>query len=826
MHGYNAPVDIRRAFRAVAGASLALFLSALLPPLAAYADRSPILVKNIRPGETVGYPLILLRGSVSSTGDGTIVIVNLSSDRRTRTMNGIVHGGRFKALAELVPGRNDLEIAFRGASVKLAIRYVFQDNPRFVRTVLVTDSTGSLPLSLTTAGEVVDCRERLGCAMLLLQCFTADEMQRLGYGRRTFNLELDREGRAMVRTLKLEAPASRYLAMNADDLYTTIEKALGREYPDDRTKNIALIGLTRYDAKNRKLLAHGGLGGGYLAMMGGSSISTWPSYPGEIMAAFMDGRLIDPGRFPDDSIGRQAYWANASTCIGVLLHELGHTWGLPHSSDWRDIMSRGHDYLNRHFTLVDAPSALDGAPREFTPDEEAMWTPPSAAALAPSRWLAGSNVRDETPSRTSVRIDEKTGELVAISGLGIAFVGFELPLKGMNLPDRGAYYRAPAPGRSPPVEIRIPAGDIALKVADADASVLVVDGLGNIDRISLKDCVRPYLRTWRFSPLTVTWTDTGSFPAVNPDLLASIIKYAHAFRVARSTSAMPFVDFLNHYPGDRREYVAGYAILDFRSPERRLVRIRAGSDDALRVWLNGKPVLQSLALRWATPDSDSATALVESGRNVLVAEVCQATGGWGLFMRFEDENGGNLAVDGSGLLAPRDRRLDELIAGAYARTWRFAPSATPWTDREAFPVMTDDRLKSITARARGAAPFVSPRARIDFLSRFPDGPIEDAAGYAVATVRSEKARKIRILTGSDDALRVWLNGRLVISKLELRIAKPDSESAEVELPAGESVILAEVCQGGGDWALYLRFTDDNGRPLVQDKDGRLAPFGF
>ena len=47
----------------------------------------------------------------------------------------------------------------------------------------------------------------------------------------------------------------------------------------------------------------------------------------------MDTTRINPKEFMSDSIFRHTYWGAASTTIGATLHEMGHTFGLPHTND-------------------------------------------------------------------------------------------------------------------------------------------------------------------------------------------------------------------------------------------------------------------------------------------------------------------------------------------------------------------------------------------------------------------------------------------------------------------------------------------------------------
>jgi hypothetical protein len=96
------------------------------------------------------------------------------------------------------------------------------------------------------------------------------------------------------------------------------------------------------------------------------------------------------------------------------------------------------------------------------------------------------------------------------------------------------------------------------------------------------------------------------------------------------------------------------------------------------------------------------------------------------------------------------------------------------------------------------------------------------AGYALRTIRCDAPRKIKLYTGSDDALRVWLNGKVVVEVLQFRGAVADSESTAVELQKGQNKLLVEVSQGSGGWGLYLRLEDADGKRLELKDDGTLA----
>jgi WD40 repeat protein len=161
--------------------------------------------------------------------------------------------------------------------------------------------------------------------------------------------------------------------------------------------------------------------------------------------------------------------------------------------------------------------------------------------------------------------------------------------------------------------------------------------------------------------------------------------------------------------------------------------------------------------------------------------------------------------------------------GAYfVRAWRHAPSAEPWPDLRSFVPLTPERLGAVTAALGAAELRTSPEAFVDLgglLRRTPP----PRAGYAGRDIVAEAPRKVKLYTGSRGALRVWLNGGLVVSALKLRDPGPDAESVTVDLRAGSNSLLVEVSSAVPDGGFYLRLEDPLGKPLKLSDAGRLEP---
>lgn len=84
----------------------------------------------------------------------------------------------------------------------------------------------------------------------------------------------------------------------------------------------------------------------------------------------------------------------------------------------------------------------------------------------------------------------------------------------------------------------------------------------------------------------------------------------------------------------------------------------------------------------------------------------------------------------------------------------------------------------------------------------------NAAVYYARALFAPEPRTIQLSLGSDDAIRVFVNGAEILSNNTRRGVAPDQELVTVELPAGESIIVAKVVNEGGPGGFYARRADD------------------
>ncbi|MBI3920444.1 MAG: HEAT repeat domain-containing protein, partial [Armatimonadetes bacterium] len=92
-------------------------------------------------------------------------------------------------------------------------------------------------------------------------------------------------------------------------------------------------------------------------------------------------------------------------------------------------------------------------------------------------------------------------------------------------------------------------------------------------------------------------------------------------------------------------------------------------------------------------------------------------------------------------------------------------------------------------------------------------PNENAAAYCFVELNVEKEQDVYLKAGSDDGIRLWLNGALIHDKLVDRGLTVDEDRVEAHLRAGANRLLLKVTNGGGGYNVCLRITERTNRPL-------------
>lgn len=84
------------------------------------------------------------------------------------------------------------------------------------------------------------------------------------------------------------------------------------------------------------------------------------------------------------------------------------------------------------------------------------------------------------------------------------------------------------------------------------------------------------------------------------------------------------------------------------------------------------------------------------------------------------------------------------------------------------------------------------------------GNHEDSVVYAFTTVYSPRLQAATLFLGSDDGIKVWLNGKTVFNLSRLRGLTPDENRVRVTLRKGVNALLLKITQRNGGWGFACR----------------------
>ncbi len=391
----------------------------MLFPLAFVSAPRPATldVANVEPGETVRYPLLLLRGSAR----GNSVIVGTSWKAMVKFP---VADERFAAAVELKPGANFVLVQSARDLVKIQVNYRPMTTPYRVRAVYLLAKDESTEFDGPPGADRTRYRDKIDLALKMMQSVAGESMREAGYGRKTFGLELGPDGKVVVHEVRSEATGDTLRSLDGNTLWSRFNDDLSKGFDYGVDKVCGVMAFTRWDRSAKRPLGHTALGGGGLGLFGSGTMWSYPASVAEIPKVFGDATPVDPAVEMDDSGLRGTVWASAATGIGAMLHEMGHTFGLPHSADRRSVMLRGFDALNRRFVVVEPPRKGDENAHPVSWDDASHWDPFEAARLNLQPWFQPDGFRGmRFPGALPPRVTFEGEDVVVSSSYGLGLVG-------------------------------------------------------------------------------------------------------------------------------------------------------------------------------------------------------------------------------------------------------------------------------------------------------------------------------------------------------------------------------------------------------------------
>ncbi len=94
---------------------------------------------------------------------------------------------------------------------------------------------------------------------------------------------------------------------------------------------------------------------------------------------------------------------------------------------------------------------------------------------------------------------------------------------------------------------------------------------------------------------------------------------------------------------------------------------------------------------------------------------------------------------------------------------------------------------------------------------------DHASAFARATVEVEEAMDTELVLGSDDGLRVWVNGEKVFEDMGTRGWEPDQFRVPVSLKKGKNEIVCKIEENTGSWGFSVKYVSREFLRSVQEQ---------
>ncbi len=95
--------------------------------------------------------------------------------------------------------------------------------------------------------------------------------------------------------------------------------------------------------------------------------------------------------------------------------------------------------------------------------------------------------------------------------------------------------------------------------------------------------------------------------------------------------------------------------------------------------------------------------------------------------------------------------------------------------------------------------------RINLIEYFK--PNENTVAYAYCEFFSPRKESAVLKLGSDDGIKAWLNGSLILQHHIHRALNDDDDIIPIEISRGKNRILLKIDQGNSDWGFSVKLSD-------------------
>ncbi|MBN2431840.1 MAG: hypothetical protein JXQ27_10205 [Acidobacteria bacterium] len=275
-----------------------------------------------------------------------------------------------------------------------------------------------------------------------------------------------------------------------------------------------------------------------------------------------------------------------------------------------------------------------------------------------------------------------------------------------------------------------------------------------------------------------------------------------------------------HHFSTRPTQSAVYAHVYVHSPQQRQVRMRVGSDDGIKVWLNGEVVMShDVYMVWPEtwePDEYEQTIQLPAGWNSLLCKISQESGSFRFSVGFRDLAGALIPdlkyhLNNPDIHPPEAGFIRSWLVNGFHHDnptcfWSYLTTNFLGVDEASINPEPGMVTGGITWTIHDSgAPYVD----LDALF----GRTDFGASHAFARIYSPVDVACQLWLGYDDGARVWLNGKEILYDNRFGGYTADTVKLEVMLKGGENRLLVKVSEWQDEHGFSARFCYPDGRPV-------------
>ncbi len=268
-----------------------------------------------------------------------------------------------------------------------------------------------------------------------------------------------------------------------------------------------------------------------------------------------------------------------------------------------------------------------------------------------------------------------------------------------------------------------------------------------------------------------------------------------------------------HHFGTRPTESASYAHVYVHSPVTRKATLLLGSDDGIKVWLNGENVYTNDRYGSWHADSYQVDVTLNAGWNRLLCKVSQEGGDYRFSARFTDEDR-NSFEDLTYQINNPERYGEEapfirswLLNGFHQDTsdnfWNYLTTNYLGVEESSINPHEGDVMGGVVWNVYDSgSPYID-------ISEYSDDA-DFGVCYAYARVYAATDTSCQLWMGYDDGARVWLNGEEIVHDNRYGGFEADMTKVNVTLHAGENRLLLKISEWMGSNGFSARFCRSDG----------------